>query len=72
MTNSIAWRKEKVGFESPTSSWMQNRSQFTNLVNSSEFVRKLVKGGRIEEDFDLLWKLINLSLWAEEFDVSLD
>ena len=74
LPHSIAWRKEKFGFESPTSIWMKNRSQFENIVNKSSFTRSLLKGGRINgmTNLNSLWKLVNVALWAEEFNITLD
>jgi asparagine synthase (glutamine-hydrolysing) len=73
LPESIAWRRDKVGFETPERAWMQallrDRLLPGEELRSAAFVqperfRALVEAARTDGVTSrLLWRLINLELW---------
>lgn len=70
---SIAWRKNKIGFEPPMEQWFKENDVFLKEIGESPIIRAICRG--IPEnisDKNLLWKLVNISRWSKLFNVSLD
>jgi asparagine synthase (glutamine-hydrolysing) len=75
MTDSITWRKNKIGFEGPDDIWIQRHKQIMlNAVTASSLLNTLCKMENISSDFKNLenktaWKLYSIALWEKEFNV---
>lgn len=71
MPAEICWRKNKLGFNAPTGTWMQDKARFINDIRSSPFLNQFVNMSKINEGigFNELWKLYNVSKWATAFSV---
>lgn len=77
MTDSITWRKNKIGFEGPDDIWIKHHKQvILNAVSSSSLLNSLCRMENITNDFENLdnktvWKLYSIALWENEFNVFL-
>ena len=77
MSNSITWRKNKIGFEGPDDIWIKRHKQIIlNAVSSSSLLNSLCRMENITNDFENLdnktvWKLYSIALWEKEFNVFL-
>ncbi|MBC7410856.1 MAG: asparagine synthase (glutamine-hydrolyzing) [Bacteroidia bacterium] len=70
LPSSIAWRKNKVGFESPQDEWLKNKNYFLPLIKSSLLLKKITKTDFDFEtisDNNLFWKLYCVAAWEKEF-----
>jgi asparagine synthase (glutamine-hydrolysing) len=67
---SIAWRKNKIGFESPEKNWLDNK-WMQEEINNSPIIKELFNKIPPNPDKHLLWKLFNIALWQKKFNVSL-
>ncbi len=75
-------RRSKLGFATPQNKWMagENRSRLLSKVN--DVVRKYkifdqrkvegIVGKKSERYYSLLWRVILMDIWAEEFNVKID
>jgi asparagine synthase (glutamine-hydrolysing) len=78
MPDSIVWRRNKMGFEAPTSKWFaQHREVMRAAVMKSRILSELGRPGALERCYDHLdpltqWRLYMVSAWERIFDVSLD
>lgn len=73
LPDTIAWRKNKLGFNSPDKEWLNARFNFEKLITDSAMLNQL-----FEKPLDvanhkngMFWKMINISCWEKEFNVSL-
>ena len=71
LPREIVWRRNKFGFEAPTSTWMSDKQFFLDRIRSSSFMKAFIRLDKLPEGIDLLalWKLYNVAVWAEKFDV---
>ena len=74
LPKNIIWRKNKLGFEAPTDSWMKGIS--SNMKKSIE-KSKIVSEITDKIDFDKLdkvqrWKLFNIAKWEEVYCVKIN
>jgi asparagine synthase (glutamine-hydrolysing) len=69
---TIAWRTNKFGFEAPTSQWLAGKEELLTTIRQSSLIGQLAKRTPdMPADYTLLWRLYNLALWEEAFDVGL-
>lgn len=69
---SIAWRKNKIGFEAPTSIWLSDVDFFVNEINNSSILRSIaVSPIEAVKDQGMLWRLYNIARWEKLFSVQL-
>ena len=67
----IAWRKDKIGFESPTNTWLRDNEVFINdLVNESTIIVDFFKSKNIGQQLfnfseNFRWRIINLAAWEK-------
>ena len=73
---AIVWRRDKVGFETPESEWLQailtqRREVFNSGAKSGAYVDLEHASARSEQwlrengDTGPLWRLLNLELWLQ-------
>lgn len=78
MPDSIVWRRNKMGFEAPTSKWFtQHRQIMRESVLGSPVLGELGRPGALAHRYENLnpltqWRLYIVSAWARTFDVVLD
>jgi asparagine synthase (glutamine-hydrolysing) len=67
---SIAWRKNKVGFEAPLNHWFSDRTELLNEIHESSLLKKFAKNIPNDiKDHNLFWKLYNIARWEKLFNV---
>ena len=73
LPEEILWRKNKFGFNAPVESWMSDRGAIFESIRNSSILSEII-GSSIPEDLDmnLLWRLYNIALWEQAFDVKLE
>jgi asparagine synthase (glutamine-hydrolysing) len=75
---AIVWRRDKVGFETPESEWLdallsRRRDLSNEYARSREYIdgqqisREVDRWRREKSDTGPLWRLLNLELWLEAF-----
>jgi asparagine synthase (glutamine-hydrolysing) len=72
LPNEIAWRRNKIGFESPTELWLdQHNPKMQNLVSKSKILNSISKSSPIlsELSLEIRWKLFNIALWEKQYNV---
>lgn len=73
LPREIAWRREKLGFEAPTSAWMgRHRDTARALVAKSPLLAGIAPRGVPYDhlDADLQWRTYNLAHWESTFGVA--
>jgi asparagine synthase (glutamine-hydrolysing) len=68
----IAWRKNKIGFASPSEKWLnQHNAQMQELVSRSKILEYLCRYTPMLSELsnDISWKLYNIALWEEQYSV---
>jgi asparagine synthase (glutamine-hydrolysing) len=70
LPDSIIWRKNKIGFEAPTNVWLKNNEHIALQVKKSAILNRILKNVKIEHlDNKQKWKLFNIALWENVFQV---
>ena len=76
LPQDIAWRRDKLGFESPMRSWMAASDELMRkVVRSSPMLQELTNHSRLLQEFDRLpllerWRYFNLANWERVFEVA--
>lgn len=72
LPDSIAWRKNKIGFESPENIWLSDNVFFQNTINQSKILNTIY-GNKIPQKLTqhMLWKLFNIAKWEQIFNVKM-
>ena len=74
---SIAWRRDKIGFNSPTKIWINKySSNMIKAVNKSYLIEKVLRKKFVIKNWSRLsykqkWCLFNLSKWEEIFQIEI-
>ncbi len=69
MPDSITWRTNKIGFEAPTSKWMEVcRKQMTDKINKSTILKQL--GLNLPKNEQLFVFCYNIACWESIYNVS--
>jgi len=69
--SSIAWRKNKIGFEAPVNQWLNDFEGDFEIIKKSCIINQIADIQKIKKvPFKLHWKLYNIALWEKEFNVS--
>ncbi|MBD65288.1 MAG: asparagine synthase (glutamine-hydrolyzing) [Halobacteriovoraceae bacterium] len=72
LPQSVRWRRDKIGFASPESTWL-DKVQLEPYVISSSILKEIIKPGTklstIPNKYK--WKLINISVWERIFNVKM-
>ena len=73
--DSIVWRKDKIGFEAPMSTWLaEGRAQALAEVSDSGIIRESCDREALLKDWDRIdplqrWTYFNLATWERVFGV---
>jgi asparagine synthase (glutamine-hydrolysing) len=73
LPKNIVWRKNKLGFEAPTKSWLSHiEKEMKTSINTSKIIQQISN----TIDFDTLnekqkWKLFNIAKWEHIYNVSI-
>jgi hypothetical protein len=71
--DEIAWRRNKFGFEAPTTKWMEAHAPVVESeLRRSRILRDLAPAGVNIRSIDsgLVWRLYNLAVWERGFGVT--
>ena len=72
---TIAWRKNKIGFEPPSNLWFKNlekSSNFLNTIKQSKILKKITSIEKINNLNDSSkWRLYNIAVWENTFNVEI-
>lgn len=74
LPEKIAWRKNKLGFESPQKTWLNSADDYIHSeILKSAVVRELVKDVKLTASLDekMKWKLFNIARLEQLYGVSL-
>jgi asparagine synthase (glutamine-hydrolysing) len=73
LPEEILWRKNKFGFNAPVQSWMSDRKAIFESIRNSSILSEII-GSTIPEavDLNILWRLYNIALWEQAYDVKLE
>jgi asparagine synthase (glutamine-hydrolysing) len=70
LPKEIVWRQAKIGFEAPKN-WYINKNLLFQTIEASKFLNQFINQDKISKSIDdtSLWKLYNVAVWAEKFNV---
>ena len=71
LPDPIVWRRKKIGFAAPTSTWLKNKPFFLEEIEKSVLLKQILNFIPTPINDGLLWKLYNISVWEREFKVKL-
>lgn len=75
MPAEIAWRKNKLGFEAPSGTWLgRHMPEIRQSVLGSAFLASHVDMKKLSRQFDgvdlrMIWRLYSSHLWSQQFHV---
>ncbi len=71
LPDEIVWRRNKFGFEAPTKTWLSDKNELLNTIKKYPFFIEFVDVNKLNERFDdlALWKLFNIAVWSQKFNV---
>jgi asparagine synthase (glutamine-hydrolysing) len=71
LPDEIVWRRNKFGFEAPTKTWLSDKESLFKKIKESGFIKEFVDVEKLSESIDdlALWKLFNIAVWAQKFNV---
>ena len=78
MPNNIAWRKNKLGFNAPESTWVDHISDDIRLhIKGSKILNELCYTDKILKNFDkfdnrLKWRLYSTAIWEKVYNVKIN
>ena len=73
LPNKIAWRQSKLGFASPSKTWINKYSfELLDEISNSEFLKNISDINELELSWRKLnnnekWRLFNLAIWSKTF-----
>jgi asparagine synthase (glutamine-hydrolysing) len=72
--SKIAWRKSKMGFEAPETTWLSDKMGIMNQIKLSKILTEITDyfPDPLSIDNRLLWRLYNIALWEKAFDVKFE
>jgi asparagine synthase (glutamine-hydrolysing) len=76
LPNEVTWRREKIGFESPTTTWLRDGAvASTSEVEGSDLANRFVSTREYVRNYEKLpekirWSIYNLAVWGRVFNVS--
>jgi hypothetical protein len=77
LSKDIVWNNRKKGFTSPKGSWLsENKKVNLKILKSTPGIEKYVDIKFIEKNYkdlnqDLLWRIINFSIWVDVCDIKI-
>jgi asparagine synthase (glutamine-hydrolysing) len=75
--DSIMWRKDKIGFEAPQTTWMQGQDEAVRrTIMSSDLLRSVTNEGSLKAAYPRIsvgerWRLFSLATWSRQFEVGM-
>jgi len=76
LQESVVWRKNKLGFNAPESSWMDSiNDDMIKEINESEILNEIIDFTKLsfsKLDLRTKWKLYNVAKWEKTFHVSIE
>ena len=78
LPKNIVWRKNKIGFEAPTKTWILGSSdKVQNEILKSKIIATITNSSRLPYDLkkmslNKLWMFYNLAVWERLYGVSWD
>jgi asparagine synthase (glutamine-hydrolysing) len=76
LPESIAWRRDKIGFEAPETQWLQEYDEtLRQKILSSELVRYVTHERTLKSALSWMsphqrWRLFSVAMWSGQFGVS--
>lgn len=76
LPESIAWRRNKMGFEAPENIWIpRHDSHMWKQISASKLITSLTHPGRLRSAYPRLdsrskWRLYSVAMWEQTFGVS--
>jgi asparagine synthase (glutamine-hydrolysing) len=76
MPHSIAWRKNKFGFEAPEQLWQKQHQQtMLSSIKQSPLLQSISNSKKLEQQYPNLdirsqWRLYSIALWEKAFGVT--
>jgi len=76
LPESIAWRRDKLGFEAPATHWLEEHDKtFRQAILSSELVRSVTHERRLRYMLPGMsplqrWRLSSVAMWSSQFGVN--
>jgi asparagine synthase (glutamine-hydrolysing) len=67
----ISWRRDKKGFESPTT-WINDIESFLPVIKKSKLLSEIVNPTNPKLNKEMIWKLYSIAVWEKVFDVQID
>lgn len=76
LPSRIAWRKDKLGFDAPDRSWLENLEEVKPYISKSKLLKHFtlidqLNAFPLDNDWSKTWRIINLAIWESEFNVEL-
>jgi asparagine synthase (glutamine-hydrolysing) len=68
--NEVIYRKDKKGFEAPSSFWTQYIAESAKNIQESKIVKDMMVG-EMPKNRALEWRLANIAAWEKAFNVTL-
>jgi asparagine synthase (glutamine-hydrolysing) len=70
LPEDILWRRDKLGFNAPTASWLKDKSFIYKEICDTIWLNNLVDTNKLEQmDDNMIWRLYNLAVWSNTFKV---
>jgi len=71
---NIVWRKNKLGFEAPTKTWINSIDEEMKVsINNSKILQKITNEMNYKKlDENQKWKLFNIAKWEELYNVKIN
>jgi asparagine synthase (glutamine-hydrolysing) len=69
LPESIAWRKNKFGFEAPENIWLKDKTNIINEIKKSVILKEYITKEIPLIDNRILWRLLNIAIWEKCYNV---
>ncbi len=77
LSKDIIWNNRKKGFTSPKGSWLlENKKANIEIINTTKGIEEFIDVKFIEKNYenlnqDLLWRIINFSIWLDVCNIKI-
>jgi asparagine synthase (glutamine-hydrolysing) len=73
LSKEITWRKNKIGFEAPWRTWLNDKEFFVQQLHKSKIISTISdREFTVTDDVVLLWRLYNIARWEELYKVEIN
>lgn len=70
LPKEVTWRKDKIGFKAPDNSWLSSkRDGMIEEIHKSKILKFVLNEIPRNMDDRMLWKLYNIYVWEDQYDV---